>query len=155
MRELTTSILPHELSFVLDQVEEMTNIMRIEGGIALAANQVGIPKRFFIMKIEEQTKLFINPEILEMSGTSSYEEGCLSIPGVSAKTQRAKTIKLKFKDRDFADQQEEFIGINAVAVQHEIDHLDGKLYIDKLSAPNRMLLMEKHRQFLKKKVRGQ
>lgn len=131
----------------------MIKIMNNEGGVGLAANQVGITKRFFIIKMNEEVKLIINPTIIEIGNTYKYEEGCLSIPGTSAETSRARYIKISYKDHGFNDITEEFSDISAIAIQHEIDHLDGKLYIDTLQPMKKILTLTKHRDFLNKRGR--
>lgn len=139
-----------ELDYIKSLVPEMSKILEAEDGAALAANQVGINKRFFLMR---DGKLIINPELLEIGPLTKYEEGCLSIPGTWAETQRAQYVKVRYKDESFADVEAEYNGQDAVAFQHEIDHLDGKLYTDQLKPMRRQLVLEKHRKFLKMRSR--
>lgn len=146
LREVCPPVLLEELDYIKSLVPEMSKILDQEDGAALAANQVGIIKRFFLMR---SGKLIINPEILEIGPLKPFEEGCLSIPGTSGTTQRAQTLKVRFKDETFSDVEIEYNGIEAVAVQHEIDHLDGKLYTDQIPPMRRMLVLDKHRKFLK------
>lgn len=150
LREICEPVKQEELEYIKSLVPEMAKILKLEEGAALAANQVGIIKRFFLMS---DGKLIINPEIVEIGPLTPFEEGCLSIPGTHATTQRAQRLKVKYKDETFSDVEVEFIGINAVAIQHEIDHLDGKLYIDQLPPMRRMLVLDKHRKFLKMRGR--
>ena len=149
LRDPTQLVEIHELEFVLSQIPEMTKIMNDEEGTGLAANQVGISKRFFIMKDNNQVKLIINPEIIELGPLTPFMEGCLSIPGTSAETQRAQRIKLKYRDERFSEIETEYNGLSAVAIQHEVDHLDGKLYIDQLPPMRKLLVVDKHRKFIK------
>lgn len=150
LREPTISVSQDELDYVKSLVPDMTKIMNDEGGYGLAANQVGISKRFFIKKDGEGVKLIINPEILELGPLQPYQEGCLSIPGTNAETQRAYRIKFKYKDESFNDVEEELTGIDAIAIQHEVDHLDGKLYTDSLSPMKKMLALKKYTSFVKR-----
>jgi peptide deformylase len=153
LRTESEPVIEVELTDILSYIPEMIKIMNAEGGVGLAANQVGIAKRFFIIKLDEEVKLIINPTILEIGNTSKYEEGCLSIPGASAETYRARYIKIKYKDNSFNDVEQEFNGLAAIAIQHEIDHINGKLYIDHLEPMRRLLIANKHRDFLNKKGR--
>jgi peptide deformylase len=153
LREPTVPVEKTELDYIKSLVPEMTKIMKYEDGTGLAANQVGISKRFFIMKRGEEVNLIINPEIVEIGPLEKYNEGCLSIPGTSAETQRALTVKLKFRNEYFDEYEQVFSDIEAVTVQHEVDHLDGKLYIDQLLPMRRLLTLDKHRKFIKTKGR--
>lgn len=153
LREPTALVTIDELDYIKSLVSEMTKVMLDENGVGLAANQVGISKRFFIMKDGDRVILVINPEIIQVGPLSPFTEGCLSIPGVQAETQRAQEIKFKFKDEDFKDVEAIYSGPPAVAVQHEIDHLDGKLYIDQLPPVRRMLTIDKHKKYIKMRGR--
>lgn len=153
LRKATSLVIQDELEAIKLLVPQMTEIMNAEEGIGLAANQVGISKRFFIMKDGEGVKLLLNPEIIELGSLTPFTEGCLSIPGTSAETQRAQYVKLKYKDENFSDVEAEYSGLSAVIVQHEVDHLDGKLYVDQLQPMRRMLTVNKHLKFLKMKER--
>jgi len=151
LRKLCQLVSKEELEEIKLLVPEMIAVMKNSGGIALAANQVGITKRFFIMSTDAGVELFINPKILQSSNLRSFDESCLSIPGVSQKTKRFHSITVRYLDINFEEQTRDFLGINAIAVQHEIDHLDGKLYIDNLPTPQKMLLLYKHKQFIKRR----
>jgi len=148
LRKVCEPVTLEELDFVKAQVPEMLEIIKAEEGAALAANQVGIIKRFFVLK---DGTLVINPEILEMSPAQDFDEGCLSIPGTRGKTQRSQEIKFRYKDESFNDVESTLKGFDAVAIQHEIDHLDGKLYTDQLAPMRRALVLDKHRKFLAKR----
>lgn len=150
LRQVCEPVKPEELDYIKSLIPDMIKIMELEDGAALAANQVGVIKRFFLMKTGQ---LIINPEVVEIGPLTPFEEGCLSIPGTSATTQRAQKIKVRFKDENFLDVEVEYTGIDAVAIQHEIDHLDGKLYTDQLPSMRRMLVLDKHRKFLKMRGR--
>ena len=150
LRKVCEPVLPEELSYIKSQVPDMLKLLEFEDGAALAANQVGIIKRFFLLR---NGTLVINPEIVEIGPMQPFQEGCLSIPGTYADTQRAQYVKVKYKDDNFADVEVEYKGVDAVAIQHEIDHLDGKLYTDQLPPMRRQLVLEKHRKFVKLKGR--
>ncbi len=119
-------------------IEKMAQFMYQVRGLGLAANQVGIPKRFFIMDISQregkpQLEVYINPEILATDGETEYEEGCLSIPGYYAKVKRYKNLYIKAYDLEGKAIERELTGLHAIAFQHEYDHLEGILFIDRLS----------------------
>lgn len=150
LRQVCAPVEESELEYIKSLVPDMTKLLEQEDGAALAANQVGISKRFFLLK---SGKLVINPVFLEIGPLTKFDEGCLSIPGTSADTQRAQHVKVRYKDETWADVEVEYKGIEAVAFQHEIDHLDGKLYTDSLAPMRRLLTLDKHRKFLKMRSR--
>jgi peptide deformylase len=105
-------------------------------GIGLAATQVNIPRRVIVIDVSEekdQPLCLINPEILELEGVEEMEEGCLSVPGVYEVVQRADRVRLRALDRNGQPFEMQAEGLLAVCIQHEIDHLDGKLFVDYLS----------------------
>lgn len=116
-------------------VENMFETMYLNNGIGLAAIQVGIPKKIFIIDIQEKTNskfVMINPQILELSKDKFfYEEGCLSIPNVFSEVERAKSLTIEFTDLDGKKRLIKATGLLAVCIQHEYDHLEGILFIDK------------------------
>jgi peptide deformylase len=125
--------------------DDMLETMYDAPGIGLAANQVGILERFVVIDtdydLEEDTGIvknrkpliLINPEIIHKEGGIVFNEGCLSVPEYTAEVKRAEKIKVKYQDVDGLEQTFDAEGLLAVAVQHELDHLDGKLFIDRLS----------------------
>lgn len=133
-------------------VDDMAETMYAAPGVGLAAPQIGVSKRIFIMdcaKEDERSELrvFINPEIVERSGEIAWEEGCLSFPGAREEITRAERVKVRALDREGQAFEMVFEELRAVAVQHENDHLDGKLMIDHLSLIRRRLL---HREMSKR-----
>jgi peptide deformylase len=117
-------------------------------GVGLAANQVGVLLRVFVIDIANDDepsdlRVFINPEITATVGTQTWEEGCLSFPGVTEEIRRAEKVTVKALDRDGKPFELEAEGLLAVAVQHENDHLNGVVMLDKLSAVKRRLLGRK------------
>lgn len=128
-----------------ETVQQLTETMHIEDGIGLAAPQVGILKRIIVIDIsplekEEHPRAFINPEIIENDGESTVEEGCLSIPNVREKITRPEKITLLYNDKDGSQISEEYDGWLARVLQHEIDHLNGVLFVDYLSPLKKQLL---------------
>ncbi len=117
-------------------VDDMLETMYDAPGIGLAAIQVDDPRRVIVIDISEehnQPLALINPQIVERHGEEKTEEGCLSVPGVYEAVQRAERIRVRALDRDGEAFELEADGLLAVCIQHEIDHLDGKLFVDYLS----------------------
>ncbi len=124
-------------------LDDMYDTMIAKKGVGLAAIQIAVPKRVFIVNIpieeqdgaqpKENTLEVINPEFLEMKGSTKYQEGCLSVPGYYEDVNRYKYIKLKYQDRFGNEHILEDDGFLAIALQHEYEHLEGKLFIEKLS----------------------
>jgi peptide deformylase len=117
-------------------VADMAETMYSAPGVGLAATQVDRHVRLIVVDISEakdDLKVFINPEILEASGQSEHEEGCLSVPGIYDKVTRPERIRVRALDRDGQPFELEADGLMAVCVQHEIDHLDGKVFVEYLS----------------------
>src|SRR3990172_1398785 len=128
-------------------IEDMFETMYRNRGIGLAANQVGVAKRVIVLDIPEEDEegdqryegrerkpiALINPEIVEERGSIKYEEGCLSVPGINAGVQRFASVRLKALDGDGRPVEISAEGLLAIALQHEIDHIDGILFIERLS----------------------
>jgi peptide deformylase len=114
-------------------IDDMIETMVDADGIGLAANQVGILKRVFVVSVDlEKFYEFINPDIVESSGSEIFEEGCLSILGVKGNVERPSKIKVVAKDRDGKEFALEADGLLARVIQHEYDHLNGVLFVDKV-----------------------
>ena len=127
-----------------NRVDEMVELMRKANGVGLAANQVDIAKRFFVLEVEGNVKKVINPEILESGEEmAEFEEGCLSIPGVFKKVTRPEKIKVKYLDENGEEKIEELTEMWSRAFQHELDHLDGVLFTDRISVLNKRLVAKK------------
>ena len=127
-------------------VDDMLETMYAAPGIGLAATQVNVNKRVVVIDISEeknQPLCLINPEILEKRGEEEMEEGCLSVPGVFEVVHRADSIRMQALDRDGKSFEMDVDGLLAVCIQHEIDHLDGKLFVDYLSALKRTRIRKK------------
>lgn len=133
-------------------IEDMTETMYHAKGIGLAAPQVAIAKRIAVIDISpERNKPFciINPEIIEKSGDELMEAGCLSIPGVYGHAPRATHVKVRAQDQSGKFFEIEGDGLLGHCLQHEIDHLNGKLFIDYFSMLKRNMAIKKMRKFLK------
>lgn len=128
--------------------EDMLETMYEARGIGLAATQVAEDIRLIVMDLSEERnepRVFINPEITDRSGSQSCEEGCLSVPGFYAEVTRAEQISVRALDIDGNPYELEADGLLAVCIQHEIDHLDGKMFVDYLSPLKRRMIGKKLR----------
>jgi peptide deformylase len=130
-------------------VDEMAEAMYAADGIGLAAVQIGVPKRVIVIDLDQKEgkknpRAFINPRILWASDeTAVFEEGCLSVPEIWDDVERPARIKCEFLDRDGARQTLEADGMLATCLQHEMDHLNGVLFIDHLSRLKRSMAIKK------------
>jgi peptide deformylase len=127
-------------------VGDMFETMYMAPGIGLAASQVDFHQRVLVIDISEDKSeplCFINPEIIEATGTVSRDEGCLSVPDVYESVERAERIRVKALDRNGKQFELEADELLAVCIQHEIDHLDGKLFVDYISPLKRQRLKKK------------
>jgi peptide deformylase len=135
-------------------LEEMEASMREAEGIGIAANQVGVALRCAWVGREDGTFFeIVNPEILSRDGDVKYEEGCLSVPGEWEKCPRKERVKVKYQDRTGAWHELEAEGRLAHVLQHEIDHLDGRVFVDHLSSLKRTLILERMRKLQKQQAR--
>ena len=134
---------------IINTLNQMLRCMYENNGIGLAAPQVGILKRLIVVDCSDNNKkrkplMFINPEIIQVSNDmKEFEEGCLSLPLQYAKVIRPKKILLKFKNIDGQICENNFEGIEAVCIQHEIDHLNGKLFVDHISKLKKNIIIKK------------
>ena len=150
-------------------ISDMWETMYNAKGIGLAAPQIGLSMRLFIidtLQLKERAEdsedemeeeglkmVFINPTIIEETGDAwLYEEGCLSIPQVTGEVERQETVSIRFQDTDFKWHEKTLEGINARVVQHEYDHLEGILFTDRLKALKKRLIKRKLEQIKKGKV---
>ena len=128
-------------------VDDMFETMYAAPGIGLAATQVDVHKRVIVIDVSEtrdEPYCLINPEIVWAEGRESYEEGCLSVPGLYEYVERAERIKVKALDRNGEPFELEAEGLLAQCVQHEMDHLEGKLFVDYLSQLKRERLKKRY-----------
>lgn len=135
-------------------IDDMFETMYAAPGIGLAAIQVGVPKRVLVIDLQEPAeeggdpvrdpRVFVNPEIVTASDREvPYNEGCLSVPEMYAEVDRPDRIRARWLDRDGVAHDEEIDGLLAVCLQHEMDHLNGILFIDHLSRLRREMLLKK------------
>jgi peptide deformylase len=127
-------------------VDDMLETMYAAPGIGLAATQVNVHKRVLVMDLSENKNdplCLINPEIIQSDGVEQTEEGCLSVPDIYETVERAERIVVKALDRDGNEQRLEADGLLAVCIQHEMDHLQGKLFVDYLSPLKQMRVKKK------------
>ncbi|MCW8875690.1 MAG: peptide deformylase [Kangiellaceae bacterium] len=139
------------------QIDDMFETMYAAPGIGLAGAQVDIHKQLFVVDVSEDKStplVFINPEIVELRGVEVMEEGCLSFPGVYAKVERADEVTIKALDRNGESFQMDADGLLAVCIQHELDHTQGKLFVDYLSPLKRQRIRKKLEKEHRAKVRG-
>ena len=148
-------------------IQDMFETMYAAQGVGLAAPQIGKGIRLFVVDAsamsddEEEDdealvgfkKAFINPQVLEETGTPwDFEEGCLSIPNIREKVSRKESIRIRYFDEDWKQHEEEFDGIKARIIQHEYDHIEGKLFVDYLTPLKKRLLKGKLADISKGKV---
>jgi peptide deformylase len=123
-----------------EAIPQMFEIMYGHRGIGLAGPQAGLAQRIVVANLfgdpkkKEEEKVFINPEILDKGGVMTEEEGCLSLPGLSAKIRRSAWVKVRYRDLDGQAWEIQVEGLWAKLFQHEVDHIDGLLMVDKMSA---------------------
>ena len=136
--------------------DDMLDTMYDAPGIGLAAIQIGVPRRLLVLDVskEEDGKeplVFINPEVVRFSDDRSvYEEGCLSIPDYYGEVERPQAVKVKYRDLDWKEHEIEADGLLATCIQHEIDHLNGVLFIDHISKLKRDMVMKKFKKAAKR-----
>jgi len=127
-------------------IEDMAETMYAAPGVGLAAPQVGVSKRIFIVDVathEEEPsdlRVFINPEIIAAEGATTFNEGCLSFPGIREDIDRAERVTVRARDKDGKPFELEAEGLLSIAIQHENDHLNGELMIDHLSVLRRRMV---------------
>jgi len=146
LRQKAVSIGPEEYPNIKELIGDMFETMHAAQGIGLAAPQIGMPIRLFVVdcsaasdrvpELQDFKKAFINAVILDEEGEEwAFREGCLSIPGIMEDVYRKPTVKLSYYDEDWNPHEEIFEGLAARVIQHEYDHIEGKLFIDKLRLP--------------------
>jgi peptide deformylase len=127
-------------------IDAMFETMYAAPGIGLAATQVDVHKRLLVADISQEKDdphVLINPEILEKDGAAVTEEGCLSVPGYFEEVERAEHIRVRYLDRDGNQIEKDAEGLLAVCIQHEMDHLNGRLFVDYLSEAKRQRIRRK------------
>ena len=127
-------------------IDDMLETMYASKGIGLAATQVNVHRRLLVADVSEeqdQPLVFINPEIVSRAETSASQEGCLSVPGIFEDVERAQKVRVRAIGRDGEPFEMDLEGLQAVCVQHEMDHLEGKLFVDYLSELKRQRIRKK------------
>ena len=127
-------------------IDDMFETMYDAPGIGLAATQVDVHRRLLVADVSSDKSepwVLINPVIVAKDGTEVTEEGCLSVPGYYEEVERAENIRVRYLDRDGKEVESEFDGLLAVCVQHEMDHLEGKLFVDYLSEAKRQRIRKR------------
>jgi peptide deformylase len=127
-------------------IDDMFETMYAAPGIGLAATQVNVQRRVIVIDVSEdhsQPLCLVNPEILERTGIEEMDEGCLSVPGFFETVQRADRVRVRALDRDGETFELDADGLLAVCIQHEIDHLDGRLFVDHISSLKRQRIRKK------------
>ncbi len=145
---------------IIKQIKDMFETLESLNGVGLAANQVGITNRIFVMNVtaDENTKGYppvamINPVITwESEEISDITEGCFSVPEQYAGVERPDIVKVKFLDMDGKEREEEYQGLASHCVQHELDHLDGILFVDHLSPLKRNMILKKLKKMQKERM---
>jgi peptide deformylase len=141
-------------------VDDMAETMYAAPGIGLAANQIGVLSRVVVMDVsppeeERELRVFINPVITAREGKITWEEGCLSIPGVYEKVERSGKLTVEALDRDGNPFTLEADGLLAVCIQHEIDHIDGVVFFDRISMLKRRMALKRYKRVLERRARGE
>ncbi|MFO7767843.1 MAG: peptide deformylase [bacterium] len=124
---------------------DMAETMRASDGVGLAANQVGALRRVLVVDLEpitgeDRVEAFVNPEIVEEEGKMRLEEGCLSIPDVREEIERSRRVRVRYLDTEGEEKEREVEGLLSAVLQHEIDHLDGVLIVDRISPMRRTMI---------------
>ena len=138
-------------------IADMLETMYAAPGIGLAATQVNVHKQLIVMDVGGDTRapqVFINPEIVERDGVEVTEEGCLSVPNIFEEVERSARVRVKAKDADGASFERDLGGLSAVCLQHEMDHLAGKLFVDYLSVLKRERIRRKLEKDRKERASG-
>lgn len=136
-------------------IDDMLETMYVAPGIGLAATQVNVPQRLLVIDVSESRTdplVIVNPQILTREGLAKAEEGCLSVPGVFDQVERAARVRLRAQERDGRVFERDLEGALAVCLQHEMDHLDGKLFVDYLSDLKRERIRKKLEKERREKV---
>ena len=133
LEQIAEPIITFDNDFLLSLTADMFNIMKDKNGVGLAANQVGIAKRIFVIDCDNRKIAFINPEIESFFGSTKIDEGCLSFPGIRVKIERKEKLVVKYQNEFGTHNQMELFGLSAICFQHELDHLNGKTFIEYLS----------------------
>ncbi len=164
LRKVAEDITP-DYPNLKELIANMFETMEHADGVGLAAPQIGLPIRVAVITLDPLSdehpefkgfnKVYINPHIIEISGEEvSMEEGCLSLPGIHEAVKRGDKIRVKYMDENFVEYEEEVEGYLARVMQHEFDHLDGKMFIDHISPLRKQMIKGKLNAMLNGKARS-
>lgn len=164
LRKIAENIAPDYPS-LKQLIENMFETMNHADGVGLAAPQIGLPIRLVVITLDpladekpeykDFNKVYINPEIISVEGEEVVlDEGCLSLPGIHESVKRGSKIRIKYQDENFNLFDEEIDGFHARVLQHEIDHLEGKMFIDHISTLRKQMIKGKLNTLLKGKARS-
>ena len=148
-----TAELVRDVHAIETDAEKMVRMMYDNRGVGLAAPQVGIARRLVVINATGEPgneRVLVNPEIVERRGEVVEVEGCLSVPGIEGKVRRAGWVKVRARDIDGSEVEIESDGLFARAIQHELDHLDGVLFIDRLGMAQKVMLKRRLKELEKK-----
>ncbi|KPK19175.1 MAG: peptide deformylase [Betaproteobacteria bacterium SG8_41] len=140
------SLVPQVDDKIRQLIKDMAETMYAAPGVGLAATQVDVHKRVIVIDVSEtrdQLKAFINPELVATNGESDFEEGCLSVPGIFEKVRRAERITVRALDTEGKPFTLQADGLLAVCIQHEMDHLEGKVFVEYLSRLKQQRILKK------------
>ncbi len=135
-------------------LDEMLSLMRVSGGAGLAGNQAGLDLSLVVIEIENRIFKLVNPEIIKREGSVSFHEGCLSFPGLELEVKRSKKVLVSALDHEGKPIKIEAEGFLAVIFQHEIDHIEGIAFVDRVSFWNRVKAYSKLRKIVQKTKNG-
>ena len=150
LREKCTDIEDFTSEEFLALMQDLADTLAAYKAVGLAAPQIGVSRRVFVTNVDGQLHYFINPKIVSKEGSITTKEGCLSFPGVYERVERAEEVTIEAIDVDGKEFKCALDGSDAVAAQHEYDHLDGVLYIDKVSILVKKMMLKKLGKFKKK-----
>ncbi|ADC89649.1 peptide deformylase [Thermocrinis albus DSM 14484] len=148
-------------SEILKLVQDMWDTMYAEEGVGLAANQIGEPLRIMVIDTTPKREsppvklVLINPQLIEAEGHITYREGCLSFPGLSVEVTRYSKVRFRALDLSGEEKEYQLEGFPAIVFQHELDHLNGITFIDRLSGLRRRLALEKYGKLQRQTIRGE
>ncbi len=139
LKKITKSV-THLTGFHHKVIKDLIDTLKVQpGGIGIAAPQIGYPERIAVIDASPKDKskkrlILINPEIITGAGEAVGREGCMSVPNYTGNVKRVSWVRVRWKNQDFQDCEMETEGIEAICIQHEIDHLNGKLFLDRVSS---------------------
>ena len=153
LREPTEEITSFD-EVLADLVEDMWETMHVSDGVGLAGPQVGMPKKIAVIEYNGEKFVLINPVIVEKEGSKTVEEGCLSFPGIYEKVDSPEKIKVRWQNEKGGYEEKEIDGFLACVFSHEIDHLNGKLFIDFLGPLKRQMITRKMEKLKRERARS-